>query len=210
MVNYRMLTVFAITTLIFLIGIFLGQAIAQYHLSDAKKSQNKLIADLAGYELACEILSEQDLCSIDFTPIQKDRFELGQKVSALEEEFGRNNAQTASLSELYHTYQLREYLLVKEAKNACSQDTPLIIFFYRLDDTDSIAQGRILDRLSEKYNLTAIYAINSYADNPAVRTIKSVYNVHTAPALVINEVTYNKYMRLEEIEEVLYKNIKIR
>ncbi|MGC9310261.1 MAG: hypothetical protein ACP5E4_00900, partial [Candidatus Aenigmatarchaeota archaeon] len=87
----------------------------------------------------------------------------------------------------------------------CGHDYPLILFFYTQGDDYSVAQGNILDRLNSKYNLTTIYAINYNTENPAVISVREIYNITKTPALVINEKTYNRRMSLDEIESILYE-----
>lgn len=203
MVNFRLVSVLLVTTLTFLIGIFIGQTISEYNLSEAKASQDELMSNMAGYELAFTILSKENMCTTNFTDLQKERARLGREVSDLEERLGSENAAVNTQKELYYTYQLREYMLLRELKAKCSKNYPLILYFYTVDNDDCIAQGHILDAISSKYNLTTIYAIDYNSKNPSVNVIKSIYNISSTPALVINEKSYNYLMAFGEIESLI-------
>ncbi|OYT42854.1 MAG: hypothetical protein B6U88_02700 [Candidatus Aenigmarchaeota archaeon ex4484_56] len=205
MVNFRFIAAISISSLIFLLGIFLGQAISYYNLSELRQSQENILSDLAGYELAYSILSEQDVCKIHFKELQKERAKLGQKVSDLEEKFGLSHPEVLTQTERYHIYQIKEYLFLKKVKKICNLSLPLILYFYSTDcDELCTAQGYILDTLSKKYNLTTIYAFNYEIDNPVLEVVKKIYNITSVPSLVINGKTYNRFLKLDEIEKIIY------
>jgi thiol-disulfide isomerase/thioredoxin len=206
MVSLRFVATFSITALTFLIGIFLGQAVSDYRLSEAQQSQNDLMSSLIGYELAYTLISEHDLCSTDFTELQIERAKLGRKVSELGERLGQNDSTLRYQTELYHTYQLREYSFLKKVKQDCNKTYPLVLYFYSNNNDLCVAQGQTLDAIQAKYNLTTIYAINYEIDNPSVNIIKKIYNVTSTPTLVINENKYEGFIRFEKIEEILYRN----
>lgn len=204
MVNFRFIASAAIASLVFLLGIFFGQSISYYNLSEFKYTQDKLISEMLGYELTFLILSKQEICDISFKKFLKERVELGQKLTGLEERFGPENKEVLVLKERYHLYQIREYLFFKNLKDKCNLSLPLILYFYSSNCDLCIAQGRVLDAFSSKYNITTIYAISYEINNPAIRAIKNIYNVSSTPSLVINDVTYNKFLKLNEIEKIIY------
>jgi thiol-disulfide isomerase/thioredoxin len=204
MVNFRLVATFVTTTLVFLLGIFFGQYISYYNLSEFKKIQDSIISEVMGYELTFSILSEQDICNMSFEKFIKERIDLGQRLAGLEEKFGPNNEHVLALKERYHLYQIREYLFFRNLRNKCNFSEPLILYFYSHDCDECIAQGKILDAISGKYKIITIYAISYEIDNPAIRALKNVYNITSTPSLVINEVTYNKLLRLDEIEKIIY------
>jgi len=204
MVNFRFIASIAVASLVFLLGIFFGQYISYYNLSEFKYTQDRIFSEMLGYELAFSILSKQNICGLSFNKFLKDRIELGQKLAGLEEKFGPHSKDVLSLKERYHIYQIREYLFFKNLKDKCNISTPLILYFYSYNCDECVAQGRVLDALSAKHNITTIYALNYNIDNPAIRAIKNIYNINTTPSLVINRVTYNKFLKLSEIENIIY------
>lgn len=203
MVNFRLVSVLLITIVTFLTGIFIGQAISAYNLSEVKNSQDELMSNMAGYELAYTILSKENICTTNFTELQNERAKLGRGVSDLEERLGSNDRAVLTQKELYSIYQLREYLLLKEVKVKCNKDDPMILYFYTINQDDCIAQGHILDAIQSKYNLTTIYAIDYNAKNPAVNIVKGMYNISSTPTLVINENRYDHLMAFKEIENII-------
>ncbi len=207
MVNFRFVSAIGISSLIFLLGIFLGQAISYYNLSELKQSQENILSDLVGYELAYSILLKQDICNIDFSEIQKERAKLGQKVSDLEEKLGPKNPELLIEKERYQIYQIKEYVFFEKVKEQCNISIPLILYFYSHPCDECIAQGHVLDALSGKYNLTTIYALDYKIDNPVLEVINKKYNITSTPSLVINGKTYNKFLTLQELEGIINEKI---
>ncbi len=204
MVNFRLVATVAITSLIFLLGIFFGQYISYYHLSELKQTQEKLLYEMTGYELAYSILSEKNVCNLSFRDFIKERVELGQKLASLEERFGPESEEVKSLQERYHLYQLREYLFFKKLNKKCPTQVPLILYFYTNDCDKCDAQGRILDALYARNKSMNIYAIDYEVDNLALRSVKNLYEINTTPSVVINEKTYNRFLSFEELNNIYY------
>ncbi len=207
MVNFRFVSAIGISSLIFLLGIFLGQAISYYNLSELRQSQEKILSEMMGYELSYSLLSDEEICNLPFKDFFKKRQEIGNKVYDLEEKLGPENPELLIEKERYHLYQIREYLFFKELKEKCNYSYPLIIYFYSHPCDECIAQGHILDALSGKYNLTTIYSLDYGIDNPLLDTIKTLHGVTTTPALIINGKTYNKFLTLQELEGIINEKI---
>ncbi len=204
MVNFRFVSAIGISSLIFLLGIFLGQAISYYNLSEVRQTQEKLLYKMTGYDLTYSILSEKNVCNLSFRDFIKERVELGQKLVSLEERFGPENEEAKSLQERYHLYQIREYLFFKEFNQECSRQIPLILYFYS-DNCDMCdAQGNILDALYARNKSMNIYAIDYGVDNIALRTVKNLYEINTTPSVVINGKTYNHFLSFKELNNILY------
>lgn len=205
MVNFRLVATVAITSLIFLLGIFFGQYISYYHLSELKQTQEKMLYEMTGYELAYSFLSERDICNTSFKDLIKERAELGQKLVSLEKKFGSENEEVKSLQERYHLYQIREYLFFKKLNQECESKVPLILYFYSNDCDMCLAQGRVLDALYNQDKSISIYAIDYEVDNPILNSVKNVYNITTTPSLVIHGKTYNRFLSFDELERIYGK-----
>ncbi len=205
MVNFRFLAVIAVTSLVFLLGIFLGQATSYYNLSELKHSQEKILSEMMGYDLSYSLLSKEEICNFSFKEFFRKRQELGDMVYTLEEKFGPKNPEVLIEKERYHIHQIREYLFFKDLKEKCGFSYPLIIYFYSHPSDECIAQGYILDTLARKYNLTTIYSLDYMIDNPLLDTIKTLYDVTATPALVINGKTYNKFLKIDELEKIIFE-----
>ena len=208
MVNFRLVATVAVTGLIFLSGIFFGQYISYYYLSELKQTQEKMIYEMTGYELAYSLLSGKEMCNISFRNFIKERAELGQQLASLEERFGSKNEEIKSMQERYHLYQIREYLFFKKLNEECDFKIPSVLYFYSDDCDLCIAQGKILDALYAKYcnndQYLNIYAIDYKVDNIALNSVKNLYGINTTPSIVVNGETYNRFLGFEELEKILW------
>ena len=110
------------------------------------------------------------------------------------------------LKQDYSLLSIRQWLLLKQVKEKCSKNINIILFFYSNKDnsTESESQGYVLDYLYEKYpdNLV-IYAFDFDEDNPALNTIKSIYEIKIAPSVVVNEKRLSGLQSKEKIERLL-------
>jgi len=205
MVNFRFIAVIISTTLIFLIGIFLGQTISYYNLYELKYSQENILSDMIGYELSYSFLPKKNLCNVSFKEFLNERENLGELVGSLESKLGPKNPEVLLEKERYHLHQIREYLFFKDLKKYCNSSYPLILYFYSHPCDECIAQGYILNTLSRKYNITTIYAIDYDIDNPVIKLTKKLYNITSTPSLIINEKAYSGLIKLPELEKICYE-----
>lgn len=205
MVNFRIVSVVTVTTLIFLLGLYFGQFLSTYSFSDLRQSQEKILSEIMGYELAYQILVEEGGCNTSFEDFLKRRVELGQDLADLEERLGPKDPELIIQKEKYHLYQIKEFLFFKELDEKCNFSMPLIIYFYSQDCEMCDAQGKVLDALNNKNNISinTIYAFDYGIKNPALAALKNSYGITSTPALVINDKGYNKFLSLEEIEGIL-------
>lgn len=204
MVNFRFIATFAAATLVFLAGVFFGQYSSYYTMSEFRQTQNKMLYDIAGYELAFQILPQKEICNTSFKEFIKERAELGQTLASLEEKFGSDDEEVISLKERYHIYQIQEYLFFRSLKEECGTNNTLILQFYSKNCDLCMAQGTTLDALYAKDKSVNIYAIDYDIDNPALRALKSYYKVSSTPSLVINGKTYTGFLELSELEKTIY------
>jgi hypothetical protein len=101
---------------------------------------------------------------------------------------------------------IRQWLLVRQFKKECKSDLNIILFFYsnKKNKEESEAQGYVLDYIYRKYpDKVVIYALEIEQDTPALNTVKDIYGIETAPALVINEKVFKGLLKSWEIEKEL-------
>ncbi len=53
------------------------------------------------------------------------------------------------------------------------------------------------------YDKIKLYSFDVRSDSPSVRTLMNLNDVEKAPLIVINDISYDKYLSLEEISEIL-------
>lgn len=202
---------FSLATLIFIAGIFLGSYIAQTGLIFLKESQEDLRAQLLGLDLRDRLIAFQDVCEVSLEDIWEDKIELGNRVDTLEKRLGELNPEVLRQKELYQLLEIQTWLILKEKKEKCGGDYSIILFFYTNEKKDpkgnldlSENQGIILNALYKRYpEQISTFAFDINTDNPALNTLKSIYNVNSVPVLVIDGEVYYGFKNFEQLKEIL-------
>ena len=204
------ISAFSLATLIFLAGFFLSQAFADYRLGLLEKTQENLRTQLLGIDLQTKLL-EENICDLSWESIWGDKVIIGKEIAKLEEKLGKEDNFVLRQKEFYQLIEIRTLLLLKEIKEKCDQDLNIILFFYTNKKNDdkgdyklSEDQGYILNNLYKKYpDKLAILSFDINTDNPALNTLKELYNINGTPTLIINDNIYAKFMGLKEIEDLI-------
>ncbi len=201
----RYVTVLSITVLIFIIGILLGQLIADTRVSGLTEAQENMKSYLLSLNLQNELAS-QFICNIDVFELTRDRTTIGFEVDSLESRLGSKNLEVVRLKKEYSLLSIRQWLLIEEAKEKCNQNYDIILFFYSNEEnkTDSQSQGFVLDYLYNKYpDKIVIYSFDVNLDDPSLNTLKRVFNVSTAPTVVINGKLYEGFQEFDTLEALI-------
>ncbi|MEK6839518.1 MAG: hypothetical protein AABX72_01135 [Nanoarchaeota archaeon] len=198
-----------ITSLIFIIGLFIGLKISDSRLGLLQDFNEQQKADFESLQLQYAYLTTSNSSCLAFKQA------LEQSVSNLENARVKleNYIQTSSNSESFltqkRTYMLAEiryWLLAREAEKACGKDTVNILFFYQDDETcDTCStQGYVLTSLKDTFhNNLLIFSLDATSDEPMVTIIKNVYNITSTPSVVVDEEVLKDFI----LEDDLYSTI---
>ncbi|MCX8146861.1 MAG: hypothetical protein N3D84_00115 [Candidatus Woesearchaeota archaeon] len=201
----RYIAAFAITTLIFIIGIYLGNYFSSAKLSTLTKLEQDIKMDVMGLEIQYLLLSENPCLSVNYTKASEELYNIGTRLEFMESQLGKNDERVLELKEFYHLLELRNWLFLKKAKEECGFDYDLIIYFYsnKGDCDDCAEQGNVLGYIHNKYKDINIFSFDYNIENPAIETLKFIYNVDSVPTVIINGETYKGFKKANEIEELL-------
>jgi len=199
---------FAISTLIFIIGLLIGGHFNNEKLSKIETLENEMKLDLMSMDLQ-DILLVENPCFSTSTVLQKKLEDVVSKLGYMEEQLGKKDSNVLELKKYYSLLEIKHYLLMKNTKEKCNSTYNLILFFYSNDDNalESEKQGYVLDNLREKYGLERMktYSFDTNLNLDMITTLKSFYNVTTAPTVIINGEKLEGFRDKEEIEEVILK-----
>lgn len=201
----KYLSVFSVVTLIFIVGIILGQAINEFGVRDFTRAQ----ADLKVYLLSLDVqteLASKYICEVDVFALTKDKAELGRQIESLEDKLGKDNKEILGLKREYSLLSIRQWLLLERMNEECGKGLTPILFFYSNVENASLSesQGYVLDYLYDKYpNRIAIFSFDMDLEDSALNALKSANNVTIAPSLVINDELYPGLQRRNEIESII-------
>jgi len=202
----KYIAVFALTTLIFLVGLIIGNQTSHSKLNNLEDIENDLRIETMAMELQYLLLSEDPCKSLNSTILSKELYKLGSKLDYMEEERGINDPYVLRLKEYFSLLQIRHWIFSKKSKRECDLDQDLILYFYsnKGDCSTCEEQGYVLSFIREKYPQTKIYAFDINIHNPAVDTVKEIYlKNQTTPILIINEHVYYGFKNKEAIEQIL-------
>ncbi len=203
----KYLAAFSFTTLIFVLGILLGNHFSAVKIDQITDLQGELNVKVAGTELRNMLLVEHPCESFDST-LTEELFDVGTKLDYMESQLGKQNKKVLSLKERYSLLEIRHWLLLKKAKKQCDLDLDLVLYFYsNLGDChDCEQQGYVLSTLHKKYPKLNIYSFDINIDNPALNTVKRIFKIDSAPALVVNEELLEGVRSKNVLEEKLFVN----
>ncbi len=196
---------FAMTTLIFVIGMLVGNYVSERKLSTIDELQQDLARRTISSELQYLLLAEHPCQSINSTELTKELFGIGTKLDFMEAKLGKKNQDVIKLKQYYSLLEIRHWLLLKKARDECDFDYDLILYFYsnKGDCDECEQQGFVLSALHKEYPNLNIYSFDIDIDDPALNGIREIHHVRDAPTVVINNQTFAGFMDKDSIEGIL-------
>lgn len=201
----RYFSVFLLTLFIFIIGFLIAQRISSRTSVQVTETQKELRNYILSLNLQSEIASEY-ICKVDVFQLTKEKSELGKRIDVLEKNLGKDHEIVEDLKQDYSLLSLRQWLLVKKVKEECDRSINIIIFFYsnKLNSSESESQGYVLDYIYEKYpDGVVIYAFDIDEENPALKTLKDIYEVKTSPSVIFNDRLLIGFQSKEKLSSLI-------
>jgi hypothetical protein len=201
----KYITVFAITTLVFIVGILIGNYFSSQKLEQIDNIGQELKTDTTAMELQYELIAEDPCGHINSTPLADELYEMASKLDYMENRLGEDDQNVKDLKEYYSLLELRHWLFMQKTNKECNQTSARILFFYTNEEEcgNCKEQGFILTWARRNYENVYVYSFDYNIQNDALDTVKRIFGVEGTPAVVINKQTYNKFMTRDEIEKIL-------
>ncbi|MBT7902638.1 hypothetical protein HN587_02170 [Candidatus Woesearchaeota archaeon] len=206
----KLLAVLAVTTLIFVGGIILGNYFAGQKLTELGYLGQELRTDTLAIEIQYDLAEANPCGNMPNTPLADQLYELATKLDYMENRLGEDNQDVIDLKEYYMMLELRHWMFNKKINEECGESRSLILYFYsnQKDCPECSQQGFILTWLRHNYpENVLVYAFDYDIENPALDTVKNMYGVTGSPALVINSDTFNGFVSKAELEQVVKDHI---
>ncbi len=204
------IALFSYTTLIFIIGIFIGSWFSSNQLSKSRYEQEKIKVSLDGINLKNELIEKEKSCDFSKSKIWEDKVNLGRRVTILEERLGKDNPELLIEKETYQLVELRTWLTLRDLKQTCNENYTLVLFFYSNNKDDELIykesqdQGFILDELYLRNKDTFItFSFDIDNNNPAITTLKDIFNITKAPSLIIDSVVHDEFKSYSELQSII-------
>jgi len=204
----RYFIVFVITTLVFFMGIWAGQLISKDKFSQLEETQLDLRTQTITLETQFELISKNPCILLESDEFSRELYQMGQRLSFMEERYGKNNEEVLGLKEYYSLLEIRHWLFMEQIKKECEADFITILYFYsNLGDCEKCEQqGYLLTYLTEKYQGIRIYSFDVNIDNPALEILKESYKISEVPSLIIDNKVYSRFMNALNLEKHLKEN----
>ena len=206
----RYLAVFSITTLIFIIGIILGNFSATTKLKHIDYLGQELKTDTVAMEIQYEIIADDPCSHVNSTPLAEDLYEIASKLDYMENRLGEDNKDVQDLKEYYSLLEIRHWMFLKKTKKECKNNRTLVLYFYsnKKDCHNCEEQGFILTWIRKNYPHVYIYAFDYNIENAALDTIKEIYNINGTPSIVVDSKTNNRFVPKWEMENIIKETMK--
>lgn len=198
------------TILIFIIGLFFGYTFTKFGYSNIKKINEEQRIEYDSLQL--QYLYMIELLETKNCPAAQKTLE--KSISALEkarfklEEYSRRDKSLTSLKREYILAELRYWLLAKNTKKICEQDTVSILYFYLPKEClECETQGEILTYLKEKLKeKLLVFSIDlSFEQEPMVSIFKEAYNLNKAPTIILEDEKYEGLVKQDKLlKEICY------
>jgi len=200
------ITIFLLTTIIFIIGLFLGNKISEMKLADFEVSNERLRLQTLGIDIQNLILEGQKCSIFETVDLEKELSELSEKIDLMENSLGWDNPQVMSAKEYFSLLEIRHWYLLRKSSVECNKEKSFILYFYsnKGECSKCSLEGTILTNIRRHNSNVFVYHFDINIKNPALDSIKEIYNISTTPSLVINDKTFVGFKSMDEIKDILY------
>jgi hypothetical protein len=201
----KYLAVLAVTTLVFIVGILLGNYFSSQKLAQIDHIGESLKTDTMAMELQYELIAEDPCPYVNSTPLAEELYEMASKLDYMENRLGEEDENVKDLKRYYSLLEIQHWLFMKKTNRECNASKSLILFFYtnEQDCSDCKEQGFILTWLRRNYADVYIYSFDNALQNAAIDTLKSMYNIEGTPATVVDGKTYNSFVTKDELQAMM-------
>ncbi len=206
--NYkRYILAFIITSAIFTTAILISNKLNENKLEQVRAIEDKMSIDILSLETQFDLLSELSCEKIgESTVLSSELNNLARKLSYMEEQRGTHDTEVIRLKSRYSLLQIKDLLLMKKVATKCDIAPTVILYFYSNagDCKDCTRQGYVLNKLGDDFDALRVYAFDANLDLSALKTLVNIHKIgDMLPALVVNGETYEGFVSLDEMRELL-------
>jgi len=205
----KYLFVFVITTLIFILGLFIGNIITTRNISKLDTMEQDMKIQTMAIELQYQLIVDNPCSLVNSTTLVNELYLLSDRLDYMENNLGYNDPRVLNLKEYYSILELRDWLLSKKVSEKCKTKQNLILYFYSNKEGECSRckeQGYVLTYIRKKFPNMKIYTFDINIDNVALDTIKDIYIKDTElPVLIINDKTYYGFKDSDQIESLILR-----
>ncbi len=155
-----------------------------------------------GDRISCDSLSTL----VDETT--RDVRNIGSKLAELEKKNETGNS-FDTLKRDYTILSSRGWILNTYVQERCQKNTTTILYFYSIPCSDCEKQGYILDDLAEHEfkDKFLVFVLDAQIEEPIVATLKTTFNIHSTPSIVVGNTTYVGLQTKDNLEKIISQEL---
>ncbi len=209
----RYILAFVITAAIFATAFYLASLLDSRRVADIKTTADNLSIDLLSSQTQFELLGSLSCSSLGERPVLSEELNsLAERLSVAENNLGTNDSQVTLLKKQYSLLQIRDYLLLKQVSQKCSDIQPTyVLYFYSNagDCRDCVRAGEVLTYLRQTYPELRVYAFDYNLDLSALQTLIHLKKIEggsngSLPAFIINDgEPVHGFKTVDEMESLI-------
>jgi hypothetical protein len=201
----KMISIFAITTLIFLAEFLFAGYLTDAKLSGLEQTVSDISLQTASVETEYNLLLANPCSYAGFSTLTASLDLLANKLVFNTAQQQQNQNRIESIKQNYFLLETRHWLFVQKLNSECKTNFIPVLFFYsdKGDCEVCKAQGIVLSAIKESHPEVMIYSFDTNTDYSLVNTLKEIYGVKSAPSLVIDGKLYSEFLNQDDLGKIL-------
>jgi len=212
----RYVKALALTTAVFLVGIFIGFMMEGFVASDIGSQATSIGTSVQ--ELELEMLYLQGVNKSESCPVMNDIIEkTNSAIYSLSNELTQYSDKNVlfekenvlDVKKRYTLYLIKNWILQKRVKEECGLKAPIILYFYEREEcNDCIIQGNILTLFNERLgDEVIIFPLDRGIDSPMLALLVNKYGIDQVPSLVIDDVVHKGLVSKDDLKAMVCPSI---
>lgn len=208
----RYITVFFLTTAIFVLGLVIGGYNTEKKLTDLTNLQEELKTHTLDVEMQYNLLAQDPCGFVNVTALTDELYDISLKLDYMENVMGTDNTEVIRLKQYYSLLELQHWGFLKKVNKECRRNDNLILYFYsnKGDCPKCEQQGFILSYLRKIYLNLYVYSFDINLKSNSLDTIKKRYKINETPFIILNEVPKNGFIDKDELQLFLNQTTPVK
>lgn len=190
--QHLLITSFIVAGVIFLAGIALGWTLDTFKVSTITTALKQNELNTESFLLESQFIENFggdycELLNLRIKDLQKNIAQTSEQLSTWGESKKFKESDFDYLKRKYFLLEIKFLFLLQDMTHTCGKNHDVILFFYGIDDSQSMRQGYSLDELRlARDDLIVLSFDKNYVDEPLIKILLTKYGINSAPAVVIN------------------------
>jgi len=190
--KFKILVVFGLSTLLFVSGFLLSDFLTNKKISYIDSALSDISLQTASLETEYAFLLEHPCSYAGFNKLTASLDELGNKLVFSSDDKSNSGTRVESAKQNYYLLEVKHMIFAEKINKECGTNYTTILYFYsdKGDCNTCKAQGIVLTNIKKTNPDTMIYSFDINSDFSLISTLKELYQIKTAPTLIINGKLY--------------------